>query len=103
DFNVPSQGSNPAEFHTLFGGTLNAVGNSYATFQGWANADNLSPIPGVTTIPAGSVSPGQLGPFAPPTFSGQASTTFNRNAGPYSIFLQATINLDGAGQGAFDA
>jgi hypothetical protein len=75
---------------------------SSISFQSWANADNLSPLPGQpTTIPPGSVTPGPLGPFEPGDPSGSASTSFTRGTGPYSVFCQMTVVLTGEGASCF--
>jgi protocatechuate 3,4-dioxygenase beta subunit len=104
DYNVPSVDSNPLTLQTQIGGTLSAQAGSSVTFQSHANPDNLSPFDTpTTTIPAGSVTPGPAGPFAPGAYNSTISTSFNRNATPYSIFVQATLVLNGAGSLGFNA
>jgi hypothetical protein len=101
DFTYPL--GNPLAVETHVGGTLNAGAGSSVTFQAWVNANNASPLPALpTVIPAGSASAGALGPFGPGPFNASASNSFTRGAGSYSIFSQATIVLNGAGDAGFD-
>ncbi len=103
DFIEPSAGSNPLTLTSQIGGTLTAVAGSSVTFQSWANPSNASPLPGLpTTILAGSATPGPLGPFTTLAYSGMATTSFDRGAGSYSIFVQANITLNGAGSLGFN-
>src|SRR5262249_32392793 len=69
DFTIPPVGSHPLTLTNQLGGTLSGSGS--ITYQSWANANNLSPLPGgpPTVIPPGSTSPAVLGPFGPPAFS----------------------------------
>lgn len=94
---------NPLSLENLVGGTLDGAAGSSVTFQSWASASNLSPLAGFpTVIPAGSVTGGPLGPFGPGVYDATVTTSFNRGAGPYSVFTQATIVLNGPGRVGFD-
>ena len=105
DFTTPSAVANPLTLTSEIGGTLTGSAGSSVTFQGWANPRNLSPLPGgpPTLIPPGSVTPGPHGPFGPGAFDSAATTTFNREGGPYALFLQGTIALAGPGRVGFNA
>jgi hypothetical protein len=101
DYTTPPFVSNPLTMTSDIGGTL---AGGTVQFQSWANAANLSPLAtGTTTIPPGSTTPGVLGPFVTTPYTGTASTTFNRGPGPFSMFIQGTIDVAAGGQAAFDA
>jgi len=87
------------------GGTLSAPLGSTVNFQSWANAGNLSPLPGgpPTVIPAGSTRVYAAGgvTFGPGAFSA-TSTSAPFDPALFSLFSQATYSFTGAGSGSFD-
>lgn len=81
-------------------------GNVFRVFQGYVNPHNGSPmvIPEFGTIPAGSVSPGSLGPLSSTGVaedSRSLKTSFSREAGPYSIFGEALLSFGSVGESTF--
>ena len=100
-------------FNGLVGGTLTAPAGSTVTFQTWVNPNNsvialgadqaVGAIGAIGAIPAGSV-PAFTPPgvsFGPGAFSSTGNTTFTKT-GPYSIFSQATIAINGTDSISFN-
>lgn len=87
------------------GGTLSAPAGSTVNFQSWANAGNLSPLPGgpPTVIPPGSSRVYAAGgvTFGPGAFSATSNSALF-NPALFSLFSQATYSFTGAGSGSFD-
>ncbi len=103
---MSSPTTTPAEVQLIsqLGGTLS--GSGQLTYQSWFNpSGGTGPTfdgNGVMTVPGGSQSSGQLGPYSGP-FSGYSATNyFTLSSTPYTLFNQAVISFNGPGSVSFN-
>jgi hypothetical protein len=96
---------------TSIGGTLKTKNASQAasiTAQAWTNPNNLSPLPPVPPSGGGAIPAGSVPIFVPifsastnnihgSSFSGDATGSFTKGAGNFSMFLQDKLTFGSAG------
>jgi hypothetical protein len=98
NYALPAGLVNPLTLTTSTGGVLNGAQGSTASFEGWANADDLSPLSASSTvIPPESTTPGLQGPYATSSFSSTSTASFAAGPGAFSLFCQSVIDLQGPG------
>ena len=105
DYALPAGVVNPLTLTaTTQGVVLDGPQGSTGSFEGWASAADLSPLSGSSTaIPPGSVNsaffswgpPG--GPYSTFSFSATGTVPFVAGPGPFSLFSQSVVDLEGPG------